>query len=737
MLFFFVGTPIIENLHISDETVTEVYKTPLHLEDETLNTLTIPEIEHEKSEVTKNNKNLLAEHRHRTRRVRLKSISLDSDQARLVEENIGVPVEELVGGSGSSETSSQMSGNSSGESKLTRSNTGRARKINKFNLTINVVDQPDGGGGGNNVTNSRTYNAFGTIGGGIGKSEAVPVPPQTPKTPIQKAASLDSEPNFLPPPHHSHCSQPTSSSISVPSTPKRQPFATPKLKYAQKMYTTANKSYGCLRQPSDANSGGASGSNNNLYFYSKCTRKLRSYDENISSLMMSSSADKSEKSDDMDAGNLRLSSSGGPMCSLQVTKFNTLNVSNTNLKTLPESEKLNDFSDASTTQQPLSLVTPKTETIPATAANSSVVPGATGQKNKCSILQRRGSNHSLSLQIDGSISNLARGLSLSNYSLGAMQGSSYNLNSSNYNIATASSQANANCENSQKSMHQTPANALQQQTTAKQRKLLQRRGSNCSLTLNIKDSNCNLNRFNSQHSLNMNKRALSISNCNLNRRNFTSSLNNVVDRSKMLHLQSNEQSSIHTDHDDDTRSGTQNDNKDTRKFLSSENLHYFTVGQKYNENQTPYGSIDDFKRNTVIKDIDIDDEWADDNNEAEGGTVGGLAARNISTKPLSPQSTSEDFKIYLANIQFLQNASRSLNEKQLQTLNELFQKSYNSKAKDDDPVLGGSSLFLTKEQEDEEQDQKNSLVKLHQEFWDLPTNYQEKPMVFGSQAKNR
>lgn len=33
--------------------------------------------------------------------------------------------------------------------------------------------------------------------------------------------------------------------------------------------------------------------------------------------------------------------------------------------------------------------------------------------------------------------------------------------------------------------------------------------------------------------------------------------------------------------------------------------------------------------------------------------------------------------------------------------------------------------------------QKRLLRELHQEFWDLPTNYQEKPLVFGSQAKNR
>jgi protein tyrosine phosphatase len=36
-----------------------------------------------------------------------------------------------------------------------------------------------------------------------------------------------------------------------------------------------------------------------------------------------------------------------------------------------------------------------------------------------------------------------------------------------------------------------------------------------------------------------------------------------------------------------------------------------------------------------------------------------------------------------------------------------------------------------------EDDQKKMLIKIHQEFWDLPTNYQEKPLVFGSQSKNR
>lgn len=128
----------------------------------------------------------------------------------------------------------------------------------------------------------------------------------------------------------------------------------------------------------------------------------------------------------------------------------------------------------------------------------------------------------------------------------------------------------------------------------------------------------------------------------------------------------------------------------------------------------------------------------------------------ISTKPLSPQSTSEDFKIYLANIQFLQSASNVLDEAQLKDLNTLFLKSYKNQAKDNhaagqkqfnnDDVLNSKistnpaslvSFGSARTTESPDVDQRELLVKLHQEFWNLPTNYQEKPMVFGSQSKNR
>ena len=160
-------------------------------------------------------------------------------------------------------------------------------------------------------------------------------------------------------------------------------------------------------------------------------------------------------------------------------------------------------------------------------------------------------------------------------------------------------------------------------------------------------------------------------------------------------------------------------------------MHSRGVGgshRKTGQHQTPYGSIDNLKHTQPYHEkIPV-----------------------ISTKPLSPQSTSEDFKIYLANIQFLQSASNVLDGDHLRTLNSLFQKSYKTQPRltagqpqqfNNDDILNnrmgndGPPISFTTSSPDE--DQKELLIKLHQEFWNLPTNYQEKPMVFGSQPKNR
>lgn len=149
-------------------------------------------------------------------------------------------------------------------------------------------------------------------------------------------------------------------------------------------------------------------------------------------------------------------------------------------------------------------------------------------------------------------------------------------------------------------------------------------------------------------------------------------------------------------------------------------------------------------------------------------SISNTNVRKITTKPLSPQTTSEDFKIYLANIQFLQNATNMLSVTYMKKLHHIFKKSYSNYDKSrDDNVLSGANndvklttlSIVTNAPSDEmeapgeqpsiaepisddsllltDEEQKKMILKIHQEFWDLPTNYQEKPLVFGSQSKNR
>lgn len=176
-----------------------------------------------------------------------------------------------------------------------------------------------------------------------------------------------------------------------------------------------------------------------------------------------------------------------------------------------------------------------------------------------------------------------------------------------------------------------------------------------------------------------------------------------------------------------------------RKYLSSENLyikyHSFhareaTESEATHDHAIHSSNIDLNKANRCTDNL----ENCTDFNKQFYCQCGNSAIRNITTKPLSPQATSEDFKIYLANIQMLQNASNALSYSELQKLIYVFGKSYVDQRRrendhehppyDEDCVLS-------------EIEQNTLLTNIHQEFWDLPTNYQEKPLVFGSQIKNR
>ncbi|XP_059613573.1 uncharacterized protein LOC132259810 [Phlebotomus argentipes] len=296
---------------------------------------------------------------------------------------------------------------------------------------------------------------------------------------------------------------------------------------------------------------------------------------------------------------------------LQRLKSVTLSVSNNNLKTLPEVMPLSDFGGS---PQP--------------------APAQPPAKVRSSLLQRRGSNHSLTLNLAGSVGDLASNTSL-----------------------TGSMTTNA-------------------QPSGK-KGLLQRRGSNASLTLTIQCSDSGLSRFNSHGSLNAasqsRKGLLSVSNSSL--RGSACSLARLKGSAGAGELSVAGSGPAHH-----------------RKFLSSENLLQRATHQ------------------TESLELEVDDEGGDES-----------VIRQITTKPLSPQSTSEDFKIYLANIQFLQNASNLLHMDDIREFDGCFEEMSDKQMDREECVMK----------------QRRKIRQIHQEFWDLPTNHQEKPMVFGSQHKNR
>lgn len=486
------------------------------------------------------------------------------------------------------------------------------------------------------------------------------------------------------------------------------------------------------------------------------------------------------------------------------------------------------------------------------------------------------------------------GLSLSNYSLSNFQGSHCSLTRSNYNIFGMTSAAAAMTTSSSASSaavtaatSTTPVNTMSQNVPNKtntatgkcfapstqsyqpmfansanapfpaslitssarsnfcvKKNLLQRRGSNTSLTLNIvgggshvasTTTQSNLNRFNSHNSLNMmstpydiqranntvtttkkgllerrnsnasltlqlecrsniQKRALSTSNCYLrgsdlslsSSKNFESHLEEhrictmcggggilKSKNTKRSTSASSEhrrgESSTFQIHDDNAYSQEEEDEEDDddnddeeeviiekknnhpigfrsnskrngrRKFFSSENLN---IHNTFSLCQPPIktSSVVDLNQSNS----EMEDAY-DDDQETTYCPCSNPIIRNITTKPLSPQTTSEDFKIYLANIQILQNASNLLNHHKLTTLSNVFNRSYGRSAvNEEDPSNQCDSCDTCKLCKTCEVcitkcrcGQNCLLTKLHQEFWDLPTNYQEKPLVFGSQVKNR
>ncbi|XP_037714238.1 uncharacterized protein LOC119549933 [Drosophila subpulchrella] len=447
-----------------------------------------------------------------------------------------------------------------------------------------------------------------------------------------------------------------------------------------------------------------------------------------------------------------------------------LHSSSTNLKTLPECLTLVEFSssgggpkESPFKQKSMDLPMPPLQA-KATVSTSSM-----------NLLQRRGSNHSLTLNLHSSCGNLMNsGLSHSNYSLGSILNSK---SSCNLDAGTAG----------QNRSDQQPQTHLLAGSQGSRQGLFRRRGSNHSITLKTGHTTTSCGDLNSMHQLQQQQAMLSAEKYNrLNMRTNSTgsgsgSGSNVPTPKRGLLERRGSNQSLTLNMGSILGGGASteiqvqdmgqpkvtvcscaaaNQASHQRKFFSTENLNSSKVNNQKFFGQVCFGSASDLQPNPQQESASADQGMGATCTCA--GTV-----RNIMTRPLSPQTTSEEFKIYLASIQMLQSASNPLNQFDLIRLNYVFDHSYqtNRNIIEQPPVLGPNARDLDTptdlvppSSEDsellacyqtvvkrivqsipelEETEQKRIFRDLHKEFWDLPLNHQEKPMVFGSQTKNR
>ncbi|EDW85859.1 uncharacterized protein Dwil_GK23288 [Drosophila willistoni] len=450
-----------------------------------------------------------------------------------------------------------------------------------------------------------------------------------------------------------------------------------------------------------------------------------------------------------------------------------LHASSTNLKTLPECLTLVEFSSSNLNtnsaspativkqespfkQKSMDLPIPKTSTVSSSSMN---------------LLQRRGSNHSLTLNLHSSCGNLMNsGLSISNYSLGSILNSKSSCN-------LEATQLPAGPSHQQSHHHLTSQGSRQG--------LFRRRGSNHSITLkghtttSCGDLNSSLMlTADKYHRLGMRTNSTGSGSGSASVSNVPTPKRGLLERRGSNQSLTLNMGSIlgggdlnTTTHHNSSSMATQDvvhpkvsvvcscaaSTQAQRKFFSTENLNTNKVNKQF-FGQVCFGSASDLQPSNPPENTTALEP-------AVCTCVGAVGVRNIMTRPLSPQTTSEEFKIYLASIQMLQSASNPLNQLDLIRLNYVFDHSYqaskqqplvplNERLSDTPtscyPPSSEDSELLTAYQavvkrmsqaqpilQLEEAEQKRIFRELHKEFWDLPLNHQEKPMVFGSQTKNR
>lgn len=472
---------------------------------------------------------------------------------------------------------------------------------------------------------------------------------------------------------------------------------------------------------------------------------------------------KSASSVDSSSGKFTLGATLAPRSAHKLNPL--LHSSSTNLKTLHECRTLVECTPSitNTAESPFKQ---KSMDLPAKSMVSSM-----------NLLQRRGSNHSLTLNLHSSCGNLMNS-SPSNYSLGSVTNSKSSCNleqqqlhqsqqhqhqqqqqpallnqltvaagsgqctrqglfrrrGSNHSITLKNHTTNSCGELNSMANQQSSTSST---TTTPKRGLLERRGSNQSLTLNMSGAT----QDHQSHSLLMQFDQPKLTVCNCGAANAA---------------QASHQRKFFSTENLNSNRGAGGNSSQYLDFSSKQPLCFGSASDLQPSEQSKMGStVGNVEPGSVVLCS------CSSSTVAGGGVVGGI--RNIMTRPLSPQTTSEEFKIYLASIQMLQSASNPLTQYDLIKLNHVFDHSY--KVNLDQPpslVLGRDGETPTSQlpptSEDSEllamyqavvqrivtpmpqldgDEQKRIFRDLHKEFWDLPLNHQEKPMVFGSQTKNR
>ncbi|XP_039449222.2 uncharacterized protein LOC120428293 isoform X1 [Culex pipiens pallens] len=605
-----------------------------------------------------------------SRRARLKSISLDSEGARLVEENLssGIPVEELVERAANQAHYSSAENQSQPTEMAASSSSASCRKQrNILNLKLNLNDKdktlP--------VDEEYRLNDFffeyydyddeedteGRVKLNRGAAYTEKHPNQfsqrlQPKTPTlnltrEKANSLDSEQylNYLLPTTNqtlygpekeeqelSSKSSTTSirvSSLSVPTTPKRQFHRLP---HQQQLVFGKSKQNGNINDNCSVVSNSPS---SDRYLLSGFKHRLCSFDEKtcVYNNQMVTEAESLSSS-------IRILSNDQSVTNLRSRQVFSSSFTDRQLKTI-------------------SIDNPN--------------------KNRSSILQRRGSNHSLTLNLEAS-STLNKGLSASNFSLGNHKGSYHNLVSSSSNL-------NHHQSDQQSSHQQRPLNVKTKKN------LLQRRGSNTSLVLNLQGSTNSLNRYNSHNSLNIHNQpnnrplkkglierrnsntsltlfneqnpALSVSNCNLPGSNC--SLNSMVTyhtQNDGLMLEEDEHQ-VASNNNQSNYCGRVDSNatneshlslscaqhSSRRKFLSSDSIHNIARSRALCCCQQEVSNVKNLR---ISHNRDIDDSCSGEYNLLKKG-AGGYVLHDQYNKELCTKLLKNYFILYFQIIAYLFN----------------------------------------------------------------------------------